>query len=102
VPLEECQSYRGFPQQVLYWRDMTANPHSLGRNEIAGDIWTCFTQRNKWVTVISVPGKENVDAHKKSRTFNDNTEWALRKTIFHDIVELYGEPSIDLFASTIN
>lgn len=54
------------------------------------------------MTAISLPGKENVDADRESRTFNDNTEWSLSENIFHSIVETYGMPSIDLFASRIN
>lgn len=54
------------------------------------------------MTAISLPGKENVDADRESRTFNDNTEWSLEENIFHSIVKTYGMPSIDLFASRIN
>lgn len=76
--------------------------HSLECSKIARKIWTWCIQRNIWVTAISLPGKENVDANRESRTFNDNTEWSLRESIFHGIVETYGTPSIDLFASRIN
>ena len=48
--------------------------HSLGCNKIAREIWTWCIQRNIWVTALSLPGKENVDADRESRTFNDNTE----------------------------
>lgn len=54
------------------------------------------------MTAIKLPGKENVDADREPRTFNDNTEWSLNENIFHSIVETYGMPSIDLFASRIN
>lgn len=76
--------------------------HSLECNKITPEIWTWCIQRNIWVTAISLPGKENVDADRESRTFNDNTEWSLSENIFHSIVETYGMPSIDLFASRIN
>ena len=49
--------------------------HSLECNKIAREIWTWCIQRNIWVTAISLPGKENIDADRESRTFNDNTEW---------------------------
>ena len=71
--------------------------HSLECNKIAREIWTWCIQRNIWVTAISLPGKENVDADRESRTFNDNTVWSLNENIFHSIVETYGMPSIDLF-----
>ena len=51
------------------------------------------------MTAILLPGKENVDADRECREFNDNTEWALRERIFHKIVPLYEVPSIDLFSS---
>ena len=70
---------------------------SLECNKIAREIWTWCIQRNIWVTAISLPGKENVDVDRKSRTFNDNTEWSLKDNIFHSIVETYGMPSLDLF-----
>ena len=76
--------------------------HSLECNKIAREIWTWCIQKNIWVTAISLPGKENVDADGESRTFNDNTEWSINESIFHSIVETYGMPSIDLFASRIN
>jgi len=47
--------------------------HSLECNKIAREIWTGCIQRNIWVTAISLPGKENVDADRESRTFNDDT-----------------------------
>ena len=54
------------------------------------------------MTAISLPGKENVEADREYRTFNNNTEWSLKEYIFHSIVETHGMPSIDLFASRIN
>ena len=76
--------------------------HSLERNKIAREIWTWCIQRNIWVTAISLPGKQNVDADRESRTFNDKTEWSLEENIFQSIVKTYGMPSIDLLASRIN
>lgn len=76
--------------------------HSLECNKIAREFWTCCIQRNIWVTAISLPGRENFDADKESRTFYDNTEWSLKENIFHSIVETYGMPSIGFMASRIN
>ena len=39
---------------------------------------------------------------KKSRLFNDQTEWKLKDTIFLKITEKWGIPDIDLFASRLN
>ena len=75
---------------------------SLSCNKVARDIWTWCMVQNLWVSAISLPGKENVVADRESRTFNDNTEWALNDNIFDYIIALYGKPSIDPFASRIN
>ena len=100
----------GDPLLSLYIDNTTAvsyinamgGTHSLECNKIAREIWTWCIQRNIWVTAISLPGKENVDADRESRTFNDNTEWSLEENIFQSIVKTYGMPSFDLFASRIN
>ena len=39
--------------------------HSLECNKIAREMWTWCIQRNIWVTAISLPGKENVDADRE-------------------------------------
>lgn len=51
--------------------------HSLEFNNIAQEIWQWCIDHNIWLTAISLPGKENVDADRESRVFNDNTEWSL-------------------------
>ena len=37
-----------------------------------------------------------------SRKINDDLEWALDAAIFQEIVDRFGKPDIDLFASRIN
>ena len=86
---------------VVYVNAM-GGTQSLSCNKVARNIWTWCMVQNLWVSAISLPGKENVDADRESRTFNDNTEWALNDNIFDYIIALYGKPSIDLFASRIN
>lgn len=76
--------------------------HSLECNNIAKEIWQWCIDHNIWLTAISLPGKENVDADRESRVFNDNTEWTLQKHLFNKIVKAFGKPSIDLFASRLN
>lgn len=38
----------------------------------------------------------------ESRKFNENIEWMLDKEIFHYLIQKFGEPEIDLFASRSN
>ena len=45
---------------------------------------------------------QNVITDHKSRSFKNNTEWMLDKTVFHIIATCFGEADIDLFASCLN
>ena len=50
-----------------------------------------------------IPGCENVEADKESRTFRRCTEWCLKNTLFSNAcAKLIVTPNIDLFASRIN
>ena len=50
-----------------------------------------------------VPGCENVDADRESRTFRRSTEWCLNKTLLSNACNKLGVTSnIDLLASQIN
>lgn len=41
-------------------------------------------------------------ADRKSRKFNDQTEWRLNSNVVNDITRLFGKPNIDLFANSLN
>lgn len=49
-----------------------------------------------------IQGSLNITADLASRERDFNKEWRLMPTLFKDICRIYGEPSIDLFASRIN
>ena len=61
-----------------------------------------YAEREIWVTACHVAGKNNTQADRASRHFDDNTEWMLRQDIFLSITQLWGKPEIDLFASRLN
>ena len=71
-------------------------------NELARELWEWCIERNIWVTACHLPGYLNVVADRKSRIFQDETEWQLNKTIFQQICSYFGQPEIDLFASRVN
>ena len=48
---------------------------------IAKNIWIWCLNRKINLTVTFIPGKHNVEADKKSRKFNDRTEWRLNPTM---------------------
>lgn len=76
------------------------------RTEVCNDIekmmWEWCFERNIWLTATHISGVSNVYADKKSRIFNDQTEWMLNRSVFLRITELLGTPDIDLFASRLN
>ncbi|XP_074641165.1 uncharacterized protein LOC141898917 [Tubulanus polymorphus] len=73
-----------------------------GCNEIAREIWLWCYKHNNWLTVTHLPGINNVEADKLSRSIDDNMEWKLNPKLFQKIRQKFGEMEIDLFASRHN
>lgn len=69
-------------------------------NEIARKIWLWCEDRKIFLFASYIKSSENTDADFESR--NIDIEWELHSNAFRDIVEKYGKPEIDLFASRIN
>ena len=74
---------------------------SLKLDKLAKSIWLWCKQRNIWLTACHIPGKVN-EADFKSRKFDDQLEWMLDPSVFHEISNRFGKPNIDLFASRLN
>ena len=70
-------------------------------NTLAKQIWLWCLERNIWISAAHVPGILN-EADILSRKFNDSVEWMLNKHIFMKLIQIWGEPDIDLMASRIN
>lgn len=75
---------------------------SVSCNNVTSQIWEWAEQKNVWITASYIPGVLNVEADFESRHFSHNTEWKLNTKIFSQIVDTWGLPSIDLFASRLN
>ena len=86
---------------VSYLRKM-GGTHSPQCNTITRDIWLWCIDRGIWLTPAHIPGVDNVKADMASRVFNDKTEWQLEKSVFTQIVSVFGKPDIDMFASRLN
>lgn len=69
-------------------------------NSIARDIWQWCEERNIWIYASYINTKENYEADRESRKIN--IEWELSQSAYRKIVNLFGEPDIDMFASRIN
>ena len=63
-------------------------------NKIAKDIWICCTSRDLHISAAHISGKNNYEADKISRKFEEASKWQLNPKIY--------KPEIGLFASQIN
>ena len=71
-------------------------------HSITKDIWLWAFERRIHLSVIHLPGSENVCAYKASRVFDENTEWELQVEVFNVISNKFGPCDIDMFASRLN
>ena len=68
-------------------------------NEITREIWEYAN--DLWLTAAFCPGRENVEADEASRVFDDKTAWSLHHDFFQVLCNIWGQPTIDLFASRL-
>ena len=86
---------------VAYIRNM-GGTHSKKCNKMAQAIWHYCINNDIWLSATHIPGVLNVEADRESRLFSDSTEWSINKTVFKNIIECFGTPDVDLFASRLN
>lgn len=71
-------------------------------NNITQQIWSWCEKRNIFRFGSYINSKDNIEADRESRRVHKETEWSLADYPFQKIVEVFGTPSIDLFASRLN
>lgn len=71
-------------------------------NELARTIWCWCKDRDIWLIATYIEGSKNTIADSRSRIFHRPTEWSLANDAFQMIVQRFGLPEIDLFASRLN
>lgn len=71
-------------------------------NDIARDIWMWCERRKIWLFASYINTKENIDADFLSRKRFEDTEWELADYAYNKIIDAFGLPEIDLFASRCN
>lgn len=72
-------------------------------NSLTRKIWEWCQSRNIYLFASYIKSSDNKEADAASRTVSNNdTEWELNSTAFQDIVNTFGFPEIDLFASRLN
>lgn len=75
---------------------------SLSCHKVAKEIWSWAFTGGNYLSAEHLPGRENVQADKASRIFDENTEWQLSPGIFTEISQRFGPFDVDLFASRLN
>ena len=73
-----------------------------GLSSLAREIWQWCERRDIWIIASYIPSKENVEADQESRRLQPETELELDDRVFRKIVNIFGQPEIDLFASRAN
>lgn len=71
-------------------------------NSLAWSIWQWCEKRQIWLQASYINTKDNKEADQASRIQNPDTEWELTQTGYNYILQQFGEPDIDLFASRTN
>lgn len=71
-------------------------------NTVARQIWQWCETRQIWLFASYINTKDNKEADEESRRINLDIEWELSERVFENIVQSFGRPEIDLFASRTN
>ena len=69
---------------------------------LAREIWQWCEHRNIWLFASYISSGNNYEADIESRQTNQDSEWSLCHEAFWEVVRVFGQPDIDLFATHIN
>jgi hypothetical protein len=77
--------------------------HCYSLYQLSKDVLILCSQFQIRLVVRHIPGRLNVLADSLSRSLAPvNTEWELHQAVFQSIVLHWGNPNIDLFATSLN
>lgn len=71
-------------------------------NKIARTIWEWCEKRRIWVFASYINTKDNFKADFESRRLETETEFEISSEAFKKIIDSFGKPDVDLFASRVN
>ena len=71
-------------------------------SRLAEDIWDWCEKRDIWIFASYISSKDNADADFESRKINENIEFEISQGGFLRIINHFGTPEIDLFATRVN
>ena len=86
---------------VTYMNKMGGTKSKLCLKEVK-EIFEFMMGKNVWLSAEFIAGKDNIQADRASRKFNEDIEWCLEESVFSVISSSLGCPVIDLFASRLN
>ena len=75
---------------------------SQALSDLAIATWEWCLQRRIYLSAIHIPGIVNKTPDGLSRQKLESTEWMLDSSVFRQIVAVYQQPQVDLFASHHN
>lgn len=71
-------------------------------SKMAKQIWEWCEEKDLWIFASYIQSKENAKADFESRRLEPETEFALSEAAFQSLVQRFGKPEVDLFASRTN
>ena len=86
---------------ALYYLIRKGGTKSITLTNIAKRIWEFLQQRGTMITASWIPSKVNQKADWRSRQKANSREWELSERVFQKLVNVWGKPEIDCFASRI-
>ena len=89
-------------QTAVAYINKLGGTHSQSLHIIAKRIWSWAMGKNIWLTASYIKSQDNYIADEQSRLAIRNFHWQLNPSLFKRIIETFGVPTIDLFASECN
>lgn len=80
----------------------TGSSSSLPLLQTTELLFTLAASCHLTLSVVHLPGRDNVWPDELSRTESWSVEWALHPEAFQGLVELFGRPEVNLLAATDN
>ena len=71
-------------------------------NSLTREIWKWAENRHIYLHASYIASSDNVEADRLSRIKNQDTKWELNYKYFEKILNVFGTPNIDLFATRYN
>ena len=71
-------------------------------SKLARQIWQLAEVRKLTLSASYISSRENKDADRLSRLANPDAEWQLSAYAFSEVVSVFGQPEVDLFATRLN